>query len=75
VRIDPGISVHRGAGQLLAARRIVVATGVGDELSDIPGVPTRGRGRSTDRCGAHRRQRRAPRCGVRCPGVWGWATP
>src|SRR6476619_1094123 len=31
-RIDPGFTVHRGNGGVLAARRIVVATGIGDEL-------------------------------------------
>src|SRR5829696_7548488 len=41
VRIDPGFTVHRGNGDVLAARRIVVATGIGDELPDIPGVRER----------------------------------
>jgi thioredoxin reductase len=41
VRIDPGFTVHCGNGQLLAARRVVVATGIGDELPDIPGVRER----------------------------------
>jgi thioredoxin reductase len=41
VRIDPGFAVHLGAGHVLAARRIVVATGIGDELPDIPGVRER----------------------------------
>ena len=40
-RIDPGFTVHRGNGDVLAARRIVVATGIGDELPDIPGVRER----------------------------------
>jgi thioredoxin reductase len=33
-----GFTVHRGDDQVLAARRIVVATGIGDELPDISGV-------------------------------------
>src|SRR5829696_745445 len=41
VRIDPGFTVHRGNGEVLAARRIVVAAGIGDELPDIPGVRER----------------------------------
>jgi thioredoxin reductase len=41
VRIVPGFTVHLGAGQVLAARRILVATGAGDRLPDIPGVRER----------------------------------
>lgn len=41
VRVDLGFSVHLGAGRELAARRILVATGVGDTLPDIPGVRER----------------------------------
>jgi len=41
VRIDPGFTVHCGNGQVLVARRIVVATGIGDKLPDIPGVRER----------------------------------
>jgi hypothetical protein len=41
VRVDPGFVVHRRSGDVLAARRVVVATGVGDELPDIPGVVER----------------------------------
>jgi thioredoxin reductase len=40
-RIDPGFTVHRGNGDVLAARRIVVTTGIDDELPDIPGVRER----------------------------------
>src|SRR4051794_5929649 len=39
--IDPGFTVHRGSGHVLAARRIVVATGMGDELPDVLGVRER----------------------------------
>ena len=39
--IDPGFAVRLGNGQVLSARRILVATGVGDELPDIPGVGER----------------------------------
>ncbi len=41
VRIDSGFSVHLGAGQVLAARRVLVASGEGDTLPDIPGVRQR----------------------------------
>ena len=41
LRIDPGFTVHLGAGQELSARRILVATGVGDTLPDIQGVQER----------------------------------
>ena len=39
--IDPGFTVRLGNGEVLTARRILVATGVGDELPDIPGVRER----------------------------------
>jgi thioredoxin reductase len=39
--IGPGFSVRLAGGQVLTARRILVATGVGDELPDIPGVRER----------------------------------
>jgi thioredoxin reductase len=39
VRIDPGFTVHCGAGQVLAARRVVVATGFGDEFPGHPRCP------------------------------------
>ena len=39
--IDPGFAVRLGHGQVLSARRILVATGVGDEIPDIPGVRER----------------------------------
>jgi len=41
LRIDPGFVVHLAGGQALAARRLLVATGVGDDLPDIPGVRQR----------------------------------
>jgi thioredoxin reductase len=41
VRIDPGFAVQCSSGDVLAARRIVVATGVGDDLPEIPGVRER----------------------------------
>jgi thioredoxin reductase len=40
-RIEPGFAVHLAGGQTLEARRILVATGVGDELPDLPGVRER----------------------------------
>jgi thioredoxin reductase len=39
--IEPGFVVRLADGRALAARRILVATGVGDELPDIPGVRER----------------------------------
>jgi thioredoxin reductase len=39
--IEPGFTVRLGNGGALAARRILVATGVGDEVPDIPGVRER----------------------------------
>lgn len=39
--IDPGFVVRLAGGQVLTARRILVATGVGDELPDIAGVRQR----------------------------------
>jgi thioredoxin reductase len=41
VGIDAGFAVRLGGGQALNARRILVATGVRDELPDIPGVRER----------------------------------
>ena len=41
VGIDAGFSVRLAGGRLLRARRVLVATGVGDELPDIPGVRRR----------------------------------
>ena len=41
VGIDPGFTVHLGDGPSLGARRILVATGVGDGIPDIPGVKER----------------------------------
>src|SRR3954470_20605996 len=37
VGIDPGFTVYLGDGRDLRARRVLVTTGVGDELPDIPG--------------------------------------
>jgi thioredoxin reductase len=39
--IDAGFIVHLAGGRMLNARRILVATGVRDELPDIPGVRER----------------------------------
>ncbi|WP_433144902.1 NAD(P)/FAD-dependent oxidoreductase [Actinomadura nitritigenes] len=39
--IDPGFRVRLDGGPVLAARRILVATGLRDELPDIPGVRER----------------------------------
>ena len=39
--IEPGFVVRLAGGQVLTARRILVATGVGDELPEIPGVRER----------------------------------
>ena len=39
--IEPGFSVRLTGGQVLNARRILLATGVTDELPDIPGVRER----------------------------------
>ena len=39
--IDPGFTVHLGDGRALDARRVLVTTGVRDDLPDIPGVRER----------------------------------
>jgi thioredoxin reductase len=39
--IEPGFVVHLDGGESLRARRILVTTGVGDQLPDIPGVRER----------------------------------
>ena len=39
--IDPGFLVRLAGGRTFTARRILLATGVGDELPDIPGVRQR----------------------------------
>jgi thioredoxin reductase len=39
--LEPGFTVRLAGGAVLTARRILVATGVGDELPDIPGVRER----------------------------------
>lgn len=41
VGIDPGFTVRLGNGRHLTARRILVATGVGDDVPDVPGVRER----------------------------------
>src|SRR3954449_1566580 len=41
VAIDSGFVVHLAGGRALHARRILVATGVTDELPDVPGVRER----------------------------------
>ena len=41
VAIEPGFSVRLAGGRTLHARRVVVATGMRDELPDIPGVRKR----------------------------------
>src|SRR5215207_6865644 len=41
VDIEPGFTVRLAGGRTLSARRILVATGVGDDLPDIPGVRDR----------------------------------
>jgi thioredoxin reductase len=39
--IAPGFTVRLGDGRVITARRVLVATGVGDDLPDIPGVRER----------------------------------
>lgn len=39
--IEPGFFVRLAGGKVVTARRILLATGVGDELPDIPGVRER----------------------------------
>jgi len=39
--IEPGFSVRLAGGRVLNGRRVLVATGVRDELPDIPGVSER----------------------------------
>ena len=41
VEIEPGFSVWLRAGEVLTARRILIATGAGDELPDISGARER----------------------------------
>lgn len=38
---QPGFLVHLAGGPVLAARRVLVATGLRDELPELPGVPER----------------------------------
>jgi thioredoxin reductase len=40
-RMEHGFTAHLGSGGVLSARRVLVATGVGDELPDIAGVRER----------------------------------
>lgn len=40
-RVDQGFLVHLAGGAVLAARRLLVATGLRDELPEIPGVEER----------------------------------
>ena len=40
-RIDPGFTIHLGSGRVLTARRILVATGIGDQIPDVPGIRER----------------------------------
>jgi thioredoxin reductase len=40
-QIDPGFLVHLAAGSVLPARRVLVATGLRDELPELPGVRER----------------------------------
>lgn len=40
-RIDPGFTIHLGGGRVLTARRILVATGIGDQIPDVPGIRER----------------------------------
>jgi thioredoxin reductase len=39
--IEPGFAVRLGGGRVLNARRVLIATGLGDALPDIPGVSER----------------------------------
>jgi thioredoxin reductase len=39
--IDPGFAIRLAGGEMLKARRVLIATGVRDELPDIPGVHER----------------------------------
>lgn len=41
VAVQPGFVVRLNGGQTLTARRILIASGVGDELPDVPGVRER----------------------------------
>jgi thioredoxin reductase len=41
VGVDPGFTVRMGSGRTLAARRLLVATGVVDQVPDLPGVRER----------------------------------
>lgn len=41
VAVEPGFVVRLETGDVLTARRLLVATGVGDELPDVPGVRER----------------------------------
>jgi thioredoxin reductase len=41
LEIEPGFSLRLRGGEVLTARRILIATGAGDELPDIPGARER----------------------------------
>ena len=41
VGVEPGFRAHLGAGSQLRARRVLVATGLRDELPEVPGVRER----------------------------------
>jgi len=41
LRIEPGFTAHLASGTAVHARRVLVASGVSDELPDIPGVRER----------------------------------
>ena len=41
VRVEPGFTVHLGTGAILSARRLLLTTGTGDDLPEIPGVAER----------------------------------
>jgi thioredoxin reductase len=41
VDIEPGFTLRLGSGDVLTARRLLVATGVGDDVPDLPGVRER----------------------------------
>jgi thioredoxin reductase len=40
-QIEPGFRIHLASGRVLGARRVLVSTGLGDDIPDIPGVRER----------------------------------
>jgi thioredoxin reductase len=40
-RVEPGFTVHLAGGGALAARRLLVATGIGDDVPELPGIRER----------------------------------